>query len=229
MAAAVFQIVQLFFALLAAFFFLALVFGHFFVGHLVILAARRTWCRGASSRAEMGIAAFFRLPAPKPPMLRIGSAMAPASTSKLADLLEKIVQVVGLERVGKPSRSRIGCRSLVRSCGTRKSGAERIGAGWPSIDRHGRLGFGELLEDGEERSAYVGQRQVDDGQIPRARGQFGQGVADERDDADAPALGIEDVFQRTLAGDIVVNDQNSDFGHGWVSTRCLIQYIERQR
>ena len=39
----------------------------------------------------------------------------------------------------------------------------------------------------------------------------------QRNDADAPALGIEHVFQRALADDVVVNDENSDFGQRHLS------------
>ena len=58
-----------------------------------------------------------------------------------------------------------------------------------------------------------------------AGGQFHQSLGNLRNDADAPTLGIQDVFQRTLAGNVIVNDQYSDFGHGWVSLRAPIKYI----
>ena len=101
----------------------------------------------------------------------------------------------------------------------------RFGGGSPSTCGGGRLGLGEFLEDGEERSANIGQGNIDDGEVPRAGGQFGKGVSDQRNDANAPALGIEDVLERTLAGDIVVNNQDSDFRHGWVSKGSPIKYI----
>ena len=55
MPAAIFHVVQFFLALLAAFFFLALVFGHFLVGHLVVLASGEHGSAACVAR-EVGIA-----------------------------------------------------------------------------------------------------------------------------------------------------------------------------
>ena len=48
--------------------------------------------------------------------------------------------------------------------------------------------------------------------FPTAARQLQHRRRSERNDAHAPTLGIEDVFQRPLAYDIIVNDQYSDFG-----------------
>ena len=81
------------------FFFLALVIGHFFFGHLVILAGGEHFLAAVRVATGTRAAALF---ASKPETLRSGSAIAPLSSKQLADFLKKIVQVVGLEGIGKP-------------------------------------------------------------------------------------------------------------------------------
>ncbi len=144
---------------------------------------------------------------------------------KLADLFEEVVEVIWLERIGKALAFQDGLHILRAGDRDQEEGANAFRRRLAFRLRGGRLGLGEFLEDGEEGSANVGQRDIDDGKVPRARGQFGEGVSYQRNDADAPALGIEDVFQRTLAGNIVVNNQDSDFRHGWVSRGSPIKYI----
>src|SRR5277367_83528 len=99
MTAAVFHVVQLFFALLAAFFFVALVFGHFFVGYLVILA-RGEHRSAASVAREVGITLLpFACAEATDAADRLGDGAS--FDEKLADLLEEIVEMIRLERVGK--------------------------------------------------------------------------------------------------------------------------------
>ena len=222
-AAAVFHVVQLFFALLAAFFFVALVFSHFFVGDLVVLA-RGEHRSAASVAREVGIALLpFARAEASDAADRLGDGAS--LDEKFADLFKEIVKMVWLQRVWKAFALQDGLRVLRSSNRNQEQRTNafglRLALGWLG----GRLGFGELLEYGEKRSANVGQRDIDDGEIPRPRGQFGKGVSYQRNDADAPALGIEDVFQRTLAGDIVVNNQDSYIRHGWVSAGSPIKYI----
>src|SRR5580693_7829941 len=87
----------------------------------------------------------------------------------------------------------------------------------------------EVFQNVEERAADVGHRDVDDYQAPLAAGEFEHRRRGERDDTHAPTLGIEDVFQRALADDIVVNDQDADFCQRssyqelWVTSRVYRQ------
>src|SRR5271163_824079 len=214
--ATVFDIVQLLFAFLAAFFFLALEVGHLFVGHLVVLAGREHRSAAAVAR-EIGIAAApFAGTEAADTANRFGDGSG--FDQKFADLLEEIVEMVWLERVGKTFAFKNWLK--IRRTGDRHE-IERANA-FRRLLRFQRrgdgLGFGELLEYGEERPARVGQRDIDDHEAPGAGRQLRQRLGYELNDAHTPALGIEDVFQRVLAGRIIVNDQDSNVFHGWVST-----------
>ncbi len=81
------------------FFFLALVFGHFFFGHLVILAGGEHFLAGV--RVATGTQAPALL------SFKAGNAAQrfrdrAAFDKQLAYFLEKIVEVVGREGIGKP-------------------------------------------------------------------------------------------------------------------------------
>ena len=67
----------------------------------------------------------------------------------------------------------------------------------------GSLGLSQLLECDEDGALHVEKGYVDDCKIPTAGSQLRHGAGWVRHNPDAPALGIQDEFQRTLAGDIV--------------------------
>ena len=85
--------------------------------------------------------------------------------------------------------------------------------------RHDKFGLGEFSENGKQGSFRISQRGVDNHKLPGARGQFGHRLRRQRDNTDSPTFDIENAFERILAGDVVVDDQDGYFGHGYFSQR----------
>ena len=177
---------QLFFALLPAFFFLTLVFRHLFVGHLVVLA-RSEHRSAAGVTRKMRIASAF--------LARAETADAPdgfgdraSLDQKFTDLFKEIVQMIRLERVGKAFAFQdrlhfLGDGRRHQEERTNELRLQRTFCGWCN-----RFCFGKFLENGEQRPANVRERNVYDDEIPRSSGQFGESVRDQWNDADAPTL-----------------------------------------
>src|SRR5579864_3203127 len=81
----------------------------------------------------------------------------------------------------------------------------------------------QFFQSGENRTSDVGKRNIYDYKAPDAASDLRHRVGGQWDDSHAPTFRIEDVFERALAHHIVVDDQDSDFGHvGETSNRfCL--------
>jgi hypothetical protein len=77
----------------------------------------------------------------------------------------------------------------------------------------GSLGLSQLLECDEDGALHVEKGYVDDCEIPTTGGELRHGTGWVRHNPDAPALGIQDEFQRALAGDIVLDEKDANFGH----------------
>src|SRR3984957_5313908 len=142
------QAFELFFlALFAVFFFLALPIGHFFLGHLIILAGRK---HGAAA----AIASANAFPFLVPETVRHGAngfGDCACFEQQFAYLLKEVVQVVGLERVGKPFllKDRLDFRHRMRGYQEQDAKPSRKSRGsWDfiaSFDRFAPIGgFGQL-------------------------------------------------------------------------------------
>src|SRR5579862_8287996 len=123
--------------------------------------------------------------------------------------------MVGFERIGKPfplehwlgllrrqNRDKEKDANALRPCGVDFGVMRGIG-----------LPLRQLFQGGENRAADVRKGHIYYDQAPDAARDLRHGVGGQRYDSYAPTLGIEDVFERALAHDVVVDDQDSDFGH----------------
>jgi hypothetical protein len=205
----VFAVLALFLAPLAVFLFLALVLSHFFLGHLIILARGK---HGATPRVPAGTefasGSFFD------PQASHGADRLLDGTGfdqEIAYFLEKFVQVVWLQRVGQavPLKNRL--RRGRMSQRDQKKDAEFLARMRNAILARSRGGAGQFAQDGKQRPLQTAHRYIDDGKIPAAGRKFAERLARIGNNAHTPTFGIEHAFERMLAGNVVVNDQNADF------------------
>src|ERR1700719_1239537 len=137
------------------------------------------------------------------------------------------MQVVGLERIREPFPLEHGLSFLCRQNGYEEKDADALRPGGIDfgVSRRICLSLGEILKSSENWAANIRKRHIHDHQAPDSAGDLCQGVRGQRDDPDTPTLGIEDVLERALANDVVVDDQDSNFGHvgdlGSFSNLCL--------
>src|SRR6202008_933901 len=137
----------------------------------------------------------------------------PGFHQKVADFLEKLMQVVGFERIREPFPLEHGLSLFRCQNGYEEKNADAL---WPGgivfgVSRRIRLSLGEILKSSENWAADIRKRHIHDHQAPDSAGDLCQGVRGQRDDPDTPTLGIEDVLERALANDVVVDDQDSNF------------------
>ena len=123
--------------------------------------------------------------------------------------------MIGLERVGKafPLEHRL---SLLRCQNwDKEEDAYAVRPGGIDFGVRRRIGLplGEIFEGSENRSADVRKRHIYNYQAPDSACNLRHCVGGQRYDSHPPTLGIEDVFERALAHDVVVDDKDSDFGH----------------
>jgi hypothetical protein len=140
---------------------------------------------------------------------------SPGFYQQVTDFLEELVQMVWLQRVGKAFFFENGLDRFRREYWNQKKHPDPL--------RPRRVNFGVLWrirlplrqvpEGAENRPAHVRERNIDDHQAPSTGCDFRQGVRCQGHDSNVPSFGIEDVFKRALADDVVVDDQDSDFGH----------------
>ena len=198
------------------FFFLALEFGDLFFGHLVVLAGGEHLLAGCGSRGRTDIAA---------PLLA-GEALDAADRfgdgagfdQQLADLLKKIVQVVGLERIGQPfalENQRHVLRTHQRD--QKKSAETLAGAGISVADVRRISRRGDSAWANSFRVRKSGPCRSSKATLTMARSQLPVASSARACDGCATMRTRQPSESRTFFSarwlDVVVNDQDPNFRH----------------